>query len=48
MIGVLAIIAILVSLFGPQIMDQVQKGKVVALAQSILVYRKAIEVNGSV
>ena len=43
MIGVLAIIAILVALTSPQVMNQVGKGNVIALAQSIPIYRKAIE-----
>lgn len=42
-IGVLAIIAILAALIGPQIVNQIGKGKVVSLAQSIPIYRKAIE-----
>ncbi len=43
MIGVLAIVAILVALISPQIINQTQKGNAVALAQSIPIYRKAIE-----
>lgn len=42
-IGVLAIIAILAALISPQIVNQIGKGNVVALAQSIPIYRKAIE-----
>lgn len=43
MIGVLAIIAILVALISPQVINQMRKGNAVALAQTIPVYRKAIE-----
>ena len=43
LIGVLAIIAILVAVISPQVINHVGKGNVIALAQSIPVYRNAIE-----
>ena len=43
LIGALAIIAIFIALISPQIINQMGKGNVVALAQSIPVYRKAVE-----
>ncbi len=43
MIGVLAIIAILLALVSPKITNLMGKGNVVALAQSITIYRVAIE-----
>ena len=43
LVGVLAIIAILAALIGPQVVNHIGRGNVVALAQSIPVYRKATE-----
>ena len=43
LIGVLAIIAILVAVISPQVINHVGKGNVIALAQSIPVYRNAVE-----
>lgn len=43
MIGVLAIIAILLALISPQVINQIKKGNAVGLAQSIPVYGKAVE-----
>ena len=43
LIGALAIIAIIAAVISPQIINQIGKGNVVALAQSIPIYRKAIE-----
>lgn len=43
LIGVLAIIAIIAAVISPQIVNQIGKGNVVALAQSIPIYREAIE-----
>ena len=42
LIGVLAIIAILVALIVPQMFNQIRKGKVTALAESVPVYHSSI------